>query len=773
MFKFKFVLRNVVAIATCLAIVMFSGCDKKEDTVKVTSVSLNKTTLTLAVGGGEKLTATVSPEDATNKLAVWASSDNAVATVDADGNVVAVKSGTATIIVTTVDGEKTASCTVTVTADGGGDTEGHDTNLILPDGQAWVMDGVGGTSSGYIFKADGTYGYYWGTWTLTSQGTWSTGGNSITINQTGVGAQKYTYTVANGTFTMKNAFGDEYVYLKKAVPGGSTGTQVELKSPINAITTLKDLGLAVDYVYKGGWLNITNNAVLTIEPGVTIQFTNTGGGINVADGATIVAAGTAEKRIQFIGGTAKGSWQGFEIYSTADNKFEYCDFINGGSSATYGMIWMSGNTRLSMSNCILDGGRSYGIQAGNGALFPAFRHNAIRNFEKAPVHLGGINSTVEATAFDATNTYTSNTGPNGNAIEVGSTAVAANLTVKDMGMDVDYVFTGGLVHVNANATLKVMPGVDIQFTNTGGGISVAAGGCLQMQGTAAERIRLFGSTTASWLYLEIYGYTDNILEYCDLINGGSSTSYGVIWTSSNSKLSMNHCTIDGSKNYGLDAGNGTEIPSFTGNSITNCAVAPVRLGSLPSVAAFDNTSEFAGNTNNYVQVNGGTVSAPLTVNPLKVPYYMNANPNINAALTVNAGVTFWMGNDVGFTIGGTGRINVNGTAANRVKFTRPAGQSYYWNFIDIYGLGCTFAYTDFEYGSNGSYGAIYLESRVSASFSNSSITNSRYWGVEMASGSSMACTAVTFSNNTSGNVQLPNGQPANITNGTPFTGTLQ
>jgi hypothetical protein len=95
-----------------------------------------------------------------------------------------------------------------------------DDALILPDGQAWIMTEQYG-SSGYIFKADGTYGYYWGTWTLTSEGTWNTSGNSLIINQTGIGAQRYTYTVANGTLTIRNAFGDEYVYLQKSVPAGN------------------------------------------------------------------------------------------------------------------------------------------------------------------------------------------------------------------------------------------------------------------------------------------------------------------------------------------------------------------------------------------------------------------------------------------------------------------------------------------------------------------------------------------------------------------------
>jgi len=82
--------------------------------VSVTGVTLNKTTLNLAVGGTETLTATVAPANATNKAVTWSSSNTAVATVSG-GTATGVSAGTATITVTTVDGNKTAQCVVTVT----------------------------------------------------------------------------------------------------------------------------------------------------------------------------------------------------------------------------------------------------------------------------------------------------------------------------------------------------------------------------------------------------------------------------------------------------------------------------------------------------------------------------------------------------------------------------------------------------------------------------------------------------------------------------------
>ena len=88
----------------------------KEKTVSVTEVSLNKTALELTVEGSETLTATVKPDNATDKTVTWASSDTAIVTVDANGKVTGVKEGTATITATTKDGGKKAECKVTVKA---------------------------------------------------------------------------------------------------------------------------------------------------------------------------------------------------------------------------------------------------------------------------------------------------------------------------------------------------------------------------------------------------------------------------------------------------------------------------------------------------------------------------------------------------------------------------------------------------------------------------------------------------------------------------------
>lgn len=86
------------------------------NTVHVTGITLNTNEAEIEAGETLQLTATIAPENATNKEYSWSSSDEGVATVDENGLVSAIAAGPATITVTTTDGGKTATCNVTVKA---------------------------------------------------------------------------------------------------------------------------------------------------------------------------------------------------------------------------------------------------------------------------------------------------------------------------------------------------------------------------------------------------------------------------------------------------------------------------------------------------------------------------------------------------------------------------------------------------------------------------------------------------------------------------------
>lgn len=143
----------------------------------VSGVTLDKTEATVKKDKTLQLTATVAPVAAENKNVSWESNNTDVATVSATGLVTAVDYGTATITVTTEDGNKTATCVVTVpapnpdevtlTADGKTIvytayliddnqyqlTITSDDKMIRHTGSFWYVNGVGGTA----LMADGNF----------------------------------------------------------------------------------------------------------------------------------------------------------------------------------------------------------------------------------------------------------------------------------------------------------------------------------------------------------------------------------------------------------------------------------------------------------------------------------------------------------------------------------------------------------------------------------------------------------------------------------------
>lgn len=108
-------------IAAFSLMLLFS-CEKKDisesdddsKTVHVTGVVLNEKEISIQIGSSFILKAAVVPENASDKDVFWTSSDFEIATVNQEGLVNAMKIGTATISVTTKDGEFTEECKVTV-----------------------------------------------------------------------------------------------------------------------------------------------------------------------------------------------------------------------------------------------------------------------------------------------------------------------------------------------------------------------------------------------------------------------------------------------------------------------------------------------------------------------------------------------------------------------------------------------------------------------------------------------------------------------------------
>ncbi|GFI61688.1 cell surface glycoprotein 2 [Clostridiales bacterium] len=181
------------------------------DGVAVTGVTLNKDTISLKPGASERLSATVKPDNATDKSVTWSSDKPAVATVSSDGTVKAVANGTAKITATASG--KTAVCTVTVSADGGsGDnkpTDPDNPNPPVEEGSVTLDKtslklNMSGTNIGRITATVNTTTGTGGTvaWSISNKdssssktiATLSKNGNTVTVTGLNVGEATITAT---------------------------------------------------------------------------------------------------------------------------------------------------------------------------------------------------------------------------------------------------------------------------------------------------------------------------------------------------------------------------------------------------------------------------------------------------------------------------------------------------------------------------------------------------------------------------------------------------
>lgn len=234
----------------------FAGLSVQKPTVSVTGVTLDKTTAELTVGETVTLTATVAPDNATNKNVTWSSDNTAVATVDENGKVTAVGEGTATITVTTEDGNFTASCTVTVTA-----------------APTVFVGGVGVTSQNAAdVCGDGTVSYDADTKTLTLNGYACNGENGCAIYANGD-----LNLVLEGTNSLSNING----YGVEVYDGNLT---------ISGTGSLEITNTEAGIYAKDGGVTISDGTVIItkVENGISAKagVTISGGTVTIAEAET-------------------------------------------------------------------------------------------------------------------------------------------------------------------------------------------------------------------------------------------------------------------------------------------------------------------------------------------------------------------------------------------------------------------------------------------------------------------------------------------------------
>ena len=342
-----------------------------------------------------------------------------------------------------------------------------------------------------------------------------------------------------------------------------------------------------------------------------------------------------------------------------------------------------------------------------------------------------------------------------------------NKTLPDLGLDVDYI-VNGILTVDGNALLTVEPGVTIMFTGTAGGVLVNENAGLKMVGTADKPIRFVGPANnpnnGSWDCIKYTSKrTDNQMEYVQLIRGGSGDADWSAVLINEGKMSMKHCTIDGSVRNGIDMYGG-EFTAFEGNTIKNCAWYPIYNESGIKWLKNLGANTYTANGKNYIRVAGGDIlTENLTVTNAGIPYYFEGDCGITGSytFTIQPGTTFLFNVDTRFYTDDEPEIIANGTASNPIVFRGMQNEAGYWNgfwpestrqnnsmtYCKIYDAGR---------GDGWAGGCLYLGDNTRMTLTNCEFGNSGHYGVviedEAAFLNKVTHSGCTFVNCPDGNV---------------------
>lgn len=233
------------------------------------SITLDKTKLDMLTGMTEQLTATLLPENTTNKKAFWTTSNPNVVSVNGSGLVTATGTGTATITVSTTNGELLATSAVTVS--GIGTPSLH--AAAAGDGQVSLSwDTVKGATNYQIFSRDATGSY---------------GAALATVNSS-VNSYKAEGLSNGATY---------FFVIKAAYPGGESAASNEIsvtpqvapeEPPVKA-PELQDITdkKAGDTVTITGHTELSTLTIKVLRPDKSILYVNVLKGGNFSDSFTL------------------------------------------------------------------------------------------------------------------------------------------------------------------------------------------------------------------------------------------------------------------------------------------------------------------------------------------------------------------------------------------------------------------------------------------------------------------------------------------------------
>lgn len=382
------------------------------------------------------------------------------------------------------------------------------------------------------------------------------------------------------TYTVTAEDGSKATYIATVTvnPNGSggeiDGDPVQWSGNIDSNTTWPDLGFNVDYIIDGP-LTLTGNALLTIEPGVTIMFTGVSGGIEVGENAGLRMVGTADKPIILQGPANNpnyGSWDRVLIHSTRnDNQFEYVQFLRGGNGSDkwHGVVNVRG--KLSMKHCLIDGSQNSGISTEYEGYLTAFEDNVISHCALYPWITENFQTLCSNISYN--NTFTSNQD---NRVFAGIAGFELTNDMTLAALPIPYYFHEG-ISFYGNRTITLSEGINFEM-GVGTQINVSDECGFVAKGTTEMPIIIRSeSSYAAWKgFVFSSTRSRNTMEHCQIMGCGVSESWDemcCLYIRSDAKLILKDNCFGPSNYYGvgIESIENWANVEHSGNTFTGCA----------------------------------------------------------------------------------------------------------------------------------------------------------------------------------------------------------
>jgi nitrous oxidase accessory protein NosD len=237
---------------------------------------------------------------------------------------------------------------------------------------------------------------------------------------------------------------------------------------------------------------------------------------------------------------------------------------------------------------------------------------------------------------------------------------------------------------NVGNALTVSAGSTITFGGAAQ-LSIETNGSLEAVGTAEKPIVLRGKDGAagSWGGLVISSRSShNRLSYVTVEDAGvTGSDNAAILLAPGSQLAIDHSTVKRSLGSGIFVMDDAAFSHFEENHFANTDI-PLRV-KASDLAKIDSASTFTENTNNVVVIpfGEGKLDENVLWHKLAVPYRFEANAEVGAKLTIEAGAQFQFRDSIRLYVNSKGSLTAIGTETAPILFTGTDETADYWKGV--------------------------------------------------------------------------------------------